>query len=77
MISIRCGTIGALCFLLSMYPTVGLAGFQPTAQQRSACMGDALSLCRAVIPDVDRITACLAAKKSQLSPQCRAQFDKP
>jgi hypothetical protein len=59
-----------------VFPSAGFAGFQPTAEQRSACMGDAMSLCSAFVPDAGRILSCLASKKSQLSPQCRAQFDK-
>jgi hypothetical protein len=39
-------------------------------------MGDALSLCIAAIPNKARIASCLASKMSQLSPRCRAQFDK-
>jgi hypothetical protein len=39
-----------------------------------ACTGDAFRLCSAEIPDVDRVTACMDAKRSQLSPPCRAQF---
>lgn len=45
-----------------------------TPEQEQACTGDAFRLCSAEIPDVARVTACMAAKKSQLSPGCRAQF---
>jgi hypothetical protein len=74
MTKIRIGMF-AVGFLLSVFPTAGFAGFQPTAEQRSACMGDALRLCSAVLPDTDRIVSCLASKKSQLAPQCRAHFE--
>jgi hypothetical protein len=61
--------------LFSFLPTAASA-FQATAEQRAACLGDALSLCSAAIPSTDRVFACLASKKSQLSASCRAQFDK-
>ena len=45
-----------------------------TPEQEQACSGDAFRLCSAAIPDVGRVTACMVAKKSQLSPACRAHF---
>ena len=45
-----------------------------TAEQQQACMGDAFRLCSSEIPSIDRITACMAQHRSQLSPACRAQF---
>ena len=45
-----------------------------TAEQQQACMSDAFRLCSSEIPSIDRITACMAQHKSQLSPPCRAQF---
>jgi hypothetical protein len=50
------------------------AGQTYTPEQEQACTGDAFRLCSSEIPDVDRVTACMVAKKSQLSPPCRAQF---
>ena len=38
---------------------------------RQACTPDAMRLCSNVIPDVARVTACMKAKYSQLSPACR------
>jgi hypothetical protein len=35
-----------------------------------------MSLCSYAIPSMDRIGACLTEKKDQLSPACRAHFDK-
>ena len=46
----------------------------PTPEQEQACTSDAFRLCSSEIPNVDRVTACMVAKKSQLSPPCRAQF---
>ena len=45
-----------------------------TPEQEQACTGDAFRLCSSEIPDVARVTACMARNKSQLSPPCRAQF---
>jgi hypothetical protein len=45
-----------------------------TPEQEQACTGDAFRLCSSEIPDVNRVTACMVAKRSQLSPGCRAQF---
>ena len=50
------------------------AGQAYTPEQEQACTGDAFRLCSSEIPDVGRVTACMVAKKSQLSPPCRAQF---
>jgi hypothetical protein len=38
---------------------------------RQACTPDAMRLCSDVIPDVAKITVCMKAKSSLLSPACR------
>lgn len=48
---------------------------QGTAQERSACMGDAFKFCGSDIPDVSRIEACLKSKVNQLSPACKVEFE--
>jgi hypothetical protein len=65
--------LGALAFAmsLSMLPTMSHA-YTPEEQQ--ACQPDAFRLCGSEIPDVDRVTACMVAKQSQLSPECRRFF---
>jgi hypothetical protein len=45
-----------------------------TPEQQQACTGDAMRLCGAFVPDVDRITVCMIQNKSQLTPGCRAFF---
>lgn len=65
----RLGVAAAL--LLVMLPS---AGHAYTAEEQQACQPDAFRLCGPEIPDVDRVTACMIAKRSQLSPQCRAFF---
>ena len=64
---------GLLATALSV--SIGSAAGQTyTPEQEQACTGDAFRLCSAEIPDVGRVTACMVAKKDQLSPPCRAQF---
>jgi hypothetical protein len=42
-----------------------------TPEQRRACMGDAIRLCAAEIPNVSRITSCMRTNFSKLSPACK------
>jgi hypothetical protein len=50
------------------------ASFAYTPEQQQLCQGDAMRLCGEFIPDVDRITACMSAKYSQLSDGCKTVF---
>ena len=61
----------ALALSISIWPTVGHAY---TPEEDEACRPDAFRLCSSEIPDIDRITACMERKKSQLSPACRRFF---
>jgi hypothetical protein len=65
------GWLLAVALSVSIGPAAG-QGYTP--EQEQACTGDAFRLCSSEIPDVGRVTACMVAKKSQLSPPCRAQF---
>jgi hypothetical protein len=65
------GATLAVALALSILPT---AGHAYTQEEQQACQPDAFRLCSAEIPDVDRVTACMVAKKSQLSPECRRFF---
>jgi hypothetical protein len=67
----RAALTASFCLLLA----TGARAFEPTAEQREACTGDAFRLCSSAIPDVARITACMAANKASLSPRCRVVFD--
>jgi hypothetical protein len=68
-------TVAALlAFALMASGGVLPAAAQGTPQQRAACEGDAMRLCGNYVPDVQRITACMHAKRSQLNPRCRAVF---
>ncbi len=65
------GLMLATALSVSLWSSAGQAY---TPEQQQACSSDAFRLCSAEIPDVDRVTACMMARKSQLSPGCRAQF---
>ena len=63
-----------LATAVAIWPAVSQAY---TPEQEQACSGDAMRICGAFVPDVDRITACMIQNKSQLSPPCRAFFREP
>src|ERR1700744_230103 len=65
------GLMCATALSCALLPTAASA-YTPEEQQ--ACQPDAFRLCGSEIPDVDRVTAGMIAKKAQLSPQCRAFF---
>jgi hypothetical protein len=50
------------------------AAYAYTPEQQQACSGDAFRLCGDAIPDVGRVTACMIARRAQLSPGCRVYF---
>jgi hypothetical protein len=58
----------------AMTPALAQSG-PSEAVQRQACMGDAMRLCGAYIPDRDRIRNCMAGQIDRLSPPCRAVFN--
>jgi hypothetical protein len=66
----RGAAIAAVLWLVTL-PSVGHAY---TPEQQQACQPDAFRLCGPEIPDVDRVTACMIARKSELSPPCRKFF---
>jgi hypothetical protein len=67
----QCGLMLGAALSVSMSPAAS-QGY--TAEQQQACSGDAMRLCGAYVPDVDRITVCMIQNKSQLSPGCRVFF---
>jgi hypothetical protein len=74
MLSLRNYALGAalgLALSIGLLPTKGRAY---TAEEQQACTPDAMRLCGAYIPDVDRITACMIQNRSQLSPECGRFF---
>ena len=46
------------------------------AEAEHACYGDAQALCPGAIPDEAKVTACMTAKRAQLSPACAKIFDR-
>jgi hypothetical protein len=78
MSKLRSGFLRAIVVgsIFTVFATGASAEFKPTAAQRADCTGDAMSLCAYALASMDRVVACLAAKKSRLSPACRAHFDK-
>jgi hypothetical protein len=64
-----------LCWLMLLagvfvYRIDGAAA-QGSDAARQACTPDAMRLCADVIPDVAKVTACMKAKRAELSEPCR------
>jgi len=59
-----------LCFAIGQAAAQGAPG-SGQVDVRQACTPDAMRLCSDTIPDVNKTTACMKAKRSQLSPECR------
>jgi len=66
-----CKMLIATSFALA---ALGTAANAYTPEQEQMCTGDAMRLCSAEIPDVDRVTACMVQKRSMLSDGCKAVF---
>ena len=64
-----------LCMAFSLTQIADAGAFDVTQEQRAACAPDAFRLCGSEIPNVNRVTACMDAKKARLSPSCRAVFE--
>ncbi len=45
-----------------------------TPEEQAACQPDAFRLCGSEIPDIDRVKACMLARRAQLSPECKRFF---
>ena len=79
MVAVQSRTSRA-CLMLAIalsFSFLSSAAHAYTPEQQQACTGDAFRLCGDAIPDVDRVTACMIARKSQLSPGCRMYFRSP
>jgi hypothetical protein len=55
---------------LALMPASGVA--QGTPEQQANCQDDAMRLCGQFVPDVNRITSCMIAKRRLVSARCRA-----
>lgn len=68
-------TIAPIALAFAAFVTMTAAAVaQGTAEQRSACMGDAFRFCGRDIPNVSKIEGCLAANVARLHPACAAEF---
>jgi hypothetical protein len=68
----------------AMFGLVWVAGLAPspaaaqgTHQQQQACTPDVMRLCNEFVPDVAKISACMARKRASVSAACRAAFPAP
>ena len=68
---------GAVMLLALLFCRLDAASAQGSDAARQACTPDAMRLCSDAIPDVARVTACMKAKSSQLSPACRVAMRAP
>lgn len=67
--------------LILALPVVSMIAIAPASsagysyEEQEACTGDAFRLCSDYIPNIPRITACMQAKRDQLSPACAKMFE--
>ena len=66
--------LSALALLVMV--TAPLPALAYTQEDADACTPDAFRLCQHAIPDADRVTACLASNKPNLSPACKIVFSR-
>lgn len=71
----RVNTMAATSLAMAAFISISAPAFaQGTAEQRSACMGDAFRFCGRDIPNISRIEGCLAQNVARLHPACAAEF---
>jgi hypothetical protein len=68
----KLSTIFLLVMILAPLPA-----FAYTQEDADACIPDAFRLCQNAIPDVSRVSLCLAQNKRQLSAACTIVFNRP
>ncbi len=71
--SVRFAAVSASCLAMLSAPALA----QGTAEERSACIGDAFHFCTSDIPNVPKIEVCLIHNISHLSKDCQAEFHRP
>jgi hypothetical protein len=67
---------GLVALMLTM-ALPALAQGRGSQEDQQACEPDVYRLCNDYVPDVDRIVACLNARKRYLAPACRAVMARP
>ena len=50
------------------------AGHAYTPEEQAACQPDAFRLCGSEIPNIERVKACMVARRAELSPECKRFF---
>jgi hypothetical protein len=63
---------GMMALVLTLALSYSMAHAVGTPEQIEKCTPDVMRLCSADVPDVKKITACMHAKRSQISAACRA-----
>jgi hypothetical protein len=73
MLAIRTVALGAVLAALSVSVLPGVS-YAYTPEEQAACQPDAFRLCGAEIPNIERVTACMVARRAELSPECKRFF---
>jgi predicted RNA polymerase sigma factor len=63
--------LSAVASMIFLAYQAGPAGAQVFEETRQACAPEAMRLCRDVIPDIPKITACMEAKFAEINLECR------
>ena len=63
--------VALAALIVAGFPSVGQAY---TPEEQAACQPDAFRLCGSEIPNIDRVKACMLARRAQLSPECKRYF---
>jgi hypothetical protein len=73
MMALACGpALPAVILLIGVYATgTSSASAQGSQEARDACTGDAMQFCSEFIPDVQKTTKCMMAKRRMLSRGCQ------
>jgi len=70
----KIATLIALATAATALSTSATLAFSQEAQQM--CTGDAMRLCGHEVPNIQRITACMARNRAHVSAGCRAVMDR-
>ena len=72
-----------ICILMSLSMSTPLRAAKALSDREMlrqeaehVCYNDAQTLCSDAIPDEVKVTACMKAKRTQLSPECGKVFDR-
>lgn len=65
--AVACSVAAGPAFAATSAPTL-------QDQQQAACYDDVQRLCADAVPDVDKVTACMKVKRSQVSAKCAKMY---